>query len=89
MKYTCNFILERRKDANGNLITENVPICADINFKQRIRYATGYRVDASRWSDVERKDAETGEVMRIQQVKKMLTAHATKSLWRIISSTAT
>jgi len=71
MKYTCNFILEKRKDANGNLITENMPICADINFQgTRLRYPTGYRVNASRWSDTKRIDEETGEVIRMQRVKK-------------------
>ena len=70
MKYTCNFILERRKDKDGNIITKNVPICADINFKQRLRYATGYRIDVSRWTDIEKVDEETGELIRIQQVKK-------------------
>ena len=71
MKYTCTFILEKRKDKDGNLIIENVPICADINFNSnRLRYPTGYRVDAARWSDTKKFDEETGEVIRIQQVKK-------------------
>lgn len=71
MKFTCNFILEKRKDKNGVLITENVPICADINFNgNRLRYPTGYRIDVSRWSDTKKKDEDTGEIIRIQKVKK-------------------
>ena len=67
----CNFILERRKDKSGRLITNNVPICADINLKGiRIRYTTGYRIDASRWSDTAMRDDATGEKSRIQKVKK-------------------
>jgi Phage integrase family. len=70
MKYTCKFILERRKDSEGNLITKNVPICADINFKQRLRYSTGYRIDMERWADTQQTDTETGEITCIQRVKK-------------------
>ncbi|MCD7969629.1 MAG: site-specific integrase [Alistipes sp.] len=70
MKYTCNFLLEKRKDKEGNLITKNVPICADICFKQRLRYPTGYRVDVERWVDTEATDPDTGEIVRVQRVKK-------------------
>lgn len=67
----CNFILERRKDKSGQLITNNVPICADINLKGiRIRYTTGYRIDANRWNDTTMRDDTTGETTRIQKVKK-------------------
>lgn len=67
----CNFILEKRKDKNGQLITSNVPICADINLKgMRIRYVTGYRIDADRWSDSKIVDENTGEVIRTQKVKR-------------------
>lgn len=67
----CNFILEKRKGKNGELITANVPICADINLKgMRIRYVTGYRVDADRWCDSKIVDESTGEVIRSQKVKK-------------------
>jgi len=70
MKYTCNFILDNRRGADGNPVTKNVPIYADINCKGRLRYVTGYRVDVSRWSDIKKRDEETGEITRIQQVKK-------------------
>ena len=67
----CKFILEKRKDDNGRLITNNVPICADINLKgMRIRYATGYRIDADKWSDSKIIDESTGETIRTQKVKK-------------------
>lgn len=67
----CKFILEKRKDDNGRLITNNVPICADINLKgMRIRYATGYRIDADKWSDSKIIDESTGETIRAQKVKK-------------------
>lgn len=67
----CNFILEKRKDKNGQLITSKVPICADINLKgMRIRYVTGYRIDADRWSDSKIVDENTGEVIRTQKVKR-------------------
>jgi site-specific recombinase XerD len=51
MKYGCKFILEKRKDANGELLVEKLPLSADITFSgSRIRYFTGYRIDASRWN---------------------------------------
>jgi hypothetical protein len=70
-KYTCVFSLDRRSNANGIPITENVPIYADISFKQRLRYPTGYRIDVSRWIDEKKKDEKTGEVRVMQKMIKI------------------
>ncbi len=45
MKYNVTFTLEKRKDKEGNPITENVPLFAHINFGgKRLHYFTGYRL---------------------------------------------
>jgi len=49
-KCSVKFYLESRKDSEGNLITENVPIYLSATFEgKRLLYYTGYRVDASKW----------------------------------------
>jgi len=51
MKFGCKFILEKRKDANGELLVVKLPLSADITFSgSRMRYFTGYRIDAPRWN---------------------------------------
>jgi len=47
MRYNLKIKLEKRKDKNGNLIVEQVPILADICFaSKRMYYSTGYKVNA-------------------------------------------
>jgi len=47
MKHSLRIQLEKRKDKEGNLITENVPIMAAVTFGgQRFFYFTGFRIDA-------------------------------------------
>lgn len=51
MKYNVKFTPERRKDKTGNLITDNVPLFADIRFGgERLFYYTGFRVDFSKFN---------------------------------------
>ena len=53
MKYNVKFSPEQRKDKNGNLITDNVPLFADIRFAGgRMFYFTGYRIDVSKFDSV-------------------------------------
>lgn len=45
--YRETFQLELRKDKNGNVVETNLPIQYVVTFKgQRIKYYTGYRIDA-------------------------------------------
>ncbi len=47
MKYNLKILLKKRKDKDGNLIVEQVPLLADISFAgKRMYYYTGYKVDA-------------------------------------------
>lgn len=49
-KYRINFLLEQRRDKNGNLIEQNVPINAVITFAgKRLVYYIDYRIDKSQW----------------------------------------
>lgn len=48
MKYNIKIRAEKRKDAHGQLITDNVPLFADITYSgTRMFYFTGYKVSAS------------------------------------------
>ena len=58
--HKVTFRLEQRrinpKDSASALITENVPINADITFNgRRIFFFTGHRIDASKWNATEQK----------------------------------
>jgi len=54
MKHSLIFSPEKRKDKNGQLISTNVPIFADIRFSgTRIFYFTGYRIDVN-WENKEK-----------------------------------
>ena len=73
MKIKCNtrFTLDRRSDKDGNPIVHNLPINMDFTFSgKRLRFFTGYRIDADKWIDTKKEDPETGEVIHVQQVKK-------------------
>ena len=73
MKIKCNtrFTLDRRSDKDGNPIVQNLPINMDFTFAgKRLRFFTGYRIDADTWIDTKKEDPETGEVIHVQQVKK-------------------
>ncbi len=49
--YRETFQLELRKDKNGNVIETNLPIQYVVTFKgQRIKYYSGYRIDAKNFS---------------------------------------
>ena len=51
MKHQVIFKLEQRKNKNGLLIEERVPIYAQITFSgSRIYYFTGYRIDAHKFN---------------------------------------
>jgi integrase len=71
-KCNVNFILDRRRDKEtGKPIVENVPINMDFTFDgKRLRFFTGYRIDASKWIDSKKEDPASGEIIHIQQVKK-------------------
>ena len=48
MKHNVKFQIEKRKDKQGLLITNNVPLFADIRFSgTRLFYFTGYRINES------------------------------------------
>lgn len=73
MRIKCNtkFTLDRRSDGTGTPITTNLPINMDFSFEgKRLRFFTGYRIDADKWIDTKKTDPDTGEVIHIQQVKK-------------------
>lgn len=51
MKYNVKIRTEQRKDANGTLITSNVPLFADVTFSgTRMFYFTGHRIDVDRFN---------------------------------------
>lgn len=57
MKYNAKIILEKRKDKDGALIEENVPIIAQVTFSgTRLFYFTGFRIDAVNF-DAEKQQA--------------------------------
>jgi integrase len=56
MKHNVKFQLEKRKDKNGLVITNNVPLFADIRFSgTRLFYFTGYRINVSCFNSDEQK----------------------------------
>jgi integrase len=56
MKYNVNFKLEKRKDSEGVIIDNNVPLFADITYSgTRFFYFTGYRIGASNWKQGDKK----------------------------------
>lgn len=56
MKHSVKIAPERRKDKAGKLITENVPLFADIRFAgTRLFYFTGYRLDADKFDTKEQR----------------------------------
>lgn len=56
MKHNVKFQIEKRKDKNGLLITDNVPLFADIRFSgTRLFYFTGYRIDNSCFDAAQQK----------------------------------
>lgn len=69
IKFNVRFRLEQRrkdpKDPGSEVVTDNVPIYADITFGgKRVLYYTGHRIDASKWIDHVVND------VRVQQVKR-------------------
>jgi integrase len=88
MKHSIRFFPEKRKDKNGQLISENVPISADIRFSgQKISYFTGYRInvdwqnpDKSKWNFTThrvRKNSSAFEgknIVQYNEVNTRLTA---------------
>ncbi|MFA5970787.1 MAG: phage integrase SAM-like domain-containing protein [Lentimicrobiaceae bacterium] len=51
MKHSVKIALEKRKDKTGQIITENVPLFAEICFAgNRIYYFTGYRINKDKFS---------------------------------------
>lgn len=69
IKFNIRFRLEQRrkdsKDPKSELITDNLPINADITFSgRRVVYYTGHRIDAAKWVDNEVNG------VRVQQVKR-------------------
>ena len=70
-KCSTSFTLDRRLDKDGQPILKNLPINMDFTFSgKRLRYYTGYRIDADKWLDVKETDPQTGEIFHIQQVKR-------------------
>lgn len=71
LKYSINFRIEKRKDRKTKeIIVENVPIHLDFTYDgKRLAYFTGYRIDASKWSDIS-IDPVTKEKTKIQRVKR-------------------
>ncbi|MEL7586604.1 MAG: phage integrase SAM-like domain-containing protein [Prolixibacteraceae bacterium] len=65
-RHSINFRLERRKDKQtGELITTNLPINADITFPgERMFYYTGYRIDLSKWQEMDEKGEKVQRAMR-------------------------
>ncbi len=56
MKYNVIFAPEKRKDKQGDLIINNVPIFADIRFAgTRMFYFTGFRIDADKFDNKAQK----------------------------------
>lgn len=52
MKYSVKIALEKRKDKTGQIITENVPLFAEICFAgNRIYYFTGYRINKDKFNE--------------------------------------
>jgi hypothetical protein len=57
MKHNVKFFTESRKDKNGIVMTENVPLFAAITFGgDRLFYFTGYRIDRDKF-DKEKQQA--------------------------------
>ena len=68
MRTKCNasFTLDRRLDKDGQPIVKNLPINMDFTFSgKRLRYYTGYRIDADKWIDIKKPDPQTGEIFHI------------------------
>jgi hypothetical protein len=64
-KHKSSFILEKRKDNTGKILTENVPILMSVTWTgQRLWYYTGYRIDTDKWTD------KTSEGEKVQRVRK-------------------
>jgi len=55
IKRNIIFSLENRKK-DGKAITKNVPIRMRVNYaSQRIEFTTGYRIDADKWNETEKR----------------------------------
>jgi len=64
-KYKVNFTLEQRKNKDGELIIENVPIFMRVTFSSESLWIyTGYRTDFDKWND------KTKEGEKLQRMKK-------------------
>lgn len=67
IKYNVIFKLESRKDKKGNLIKENVPIRMRVSYDgDRIEFATGYRIDMSKW-DADKQRVRSGCSNKLKQ----------------------
>ena len=50
MKYSIRFFLEKRKDKDGNLIIQNVPLLMEVTFRGlRYRQNAGVRLNVEQW----------------------------------------
>jgi integrase len=62
MKYSVKISTEQRKDKQGNLIVNNVPIFADIRFAgTRMFYFTGYRIDTDKFDKQQARKNSVGK----------------------------
>lgn len=56
IKFSATLKPERRKDKQGDVIMDNVPLLVDIAYNgNRFFLTTGFRIDASKWNPVARK----------------------------------
>lgn len=75
MKYNVKIRAEKRKDKEGNIITSNVPLFADVTFSStRMFYFTGHRIDADRFnpdSEEVRKNSTGREGVKLVQYNEI------------------
>lgn len=56
IKRNIIFELENRKDKDGNLISENIPIRIRITYSgKRVEFSSGFRIDRNKWDNEKRK----------------------------------
>lgn len=78
MKYNVTFKLEKRKDNEGAIIENNVPLFADITYSgTRMFYFTGFRIDASNWKQGDKKHPTNEDQ---QAIKNTFATHGTRKV---------
>lgn len=78
IKYNASFRLESRKDKKGLVIDKNVPIRMRVTYAgNRIEFATGYRIDASKW-DTELQRVRSGCSNKLKQTASEINADLQK-----------